>query len=494
MERHIRHTILSNANVAPIESRDTFTLFHTSWSATQPSYEATLHASHGLQTSNTWIVPSPPITPNRFIMSLRVLRLSCLITVCTSTHLPSTLLPASPMTMSAILSGLHSQPVIAGSGVIMSTHIRHTRRHHTLGLSVARTTYLESFACHSPGNPHRIIHVEGNRTAMPTVEPRSLAPIDVLSSIPSNSTPAVTTASAFSEIPLVSSDASSGPSFHPNSNTSESGPISHPSLHPAIIPAFVGSAMGAVVLTAMTLLIVCRRRSRSQGKSEPGDAGCHSWFKSDKKDGVVFLHVPPPTVPLKGILINSPPPIIDDNASSDRISLTSSQMSVLINKLPKSYDSGLEDGVLDEVREHGGNSSIKVVRRIGPSSSDFISTLFGLSHADSFSSSTSCASARSTIPQGVSLHLPPRSPPQSQPDNVAYSAYELPPLKLVNFPKPTWPPPVASPILGHISGPRGHGLVLTGDQSTPAPTFAQWHRQRNMARNGDGKSSYGTYS
>jgi hypothetical protein len=235
----------------------------------------------------------------------------------------------------------------------------------------------------------------------------------------------------------------------------------------------------------LTLLIVCRRRIRARGSSDLGTAGSQGWFNSDKKDGVIFIRVPPPTVPLKGILIrNDAFSSTPDETCSDRMSLTSSQMSVMINKLPKSYDSGLGDGVLDEVKEHGRNSPIKAAQRIGPSPSDFISNLFGLGHTDSFSSGTSSASAESTLQPSVSSsNSLPKSPPRSsQPAKVPYSAYELPPLKLVNSPQPTWPPPVASPIFGHFSGPRGHGLVLTGDQSTPAPSFAQWHHQRNLAR------------
>lgn len=416
-------------------------------------------------------------------MSLKLLRLSFLITMCTSTPLPSSLPPASHLlsTSSDIFNHWRPQRTTVSSAVMMATHRRRARRHYAPGLSVARATYRKG-VLYDPRETEGYkdkVYTERSDITSSNVEPKSMIPRDVTSG---SSTPVMATAVLLERL-AVSSNAFPGP-ISPGSDGSQPGTISHTNLHPAVIPAFVGSAMGAAVLTALTILVICRRRIRARQNSDFGTAASHSWFNSNKKDGVIFIRVPPPTVPLKSILIrNTSFPSTPDDACSDRVSLTSSQMSVMINKLPKSYDSGLGDGVLDEVREPDRNSPNKDAQRIGPSPSDFLGNLFGLGHADSFGSGTSSMSAGSTLPPSASSHSLPKSPRRSsKPTKASCSAYELPPLKLLNSPKPTWPPPVASPILGHFSGPRGHGLVLTGDKSAPTPSFAQWHHQRNLAR------------
>jgi hypothetical protein len=258
-------------------------------------------------------------------------------------------------------------------------------------------------------------------------------------------------------------------------------------MHPAAVPIFAGGAIGTLALIGTTVLVVyCRRRrGRGRGRGTPSDSKAVSrrWFTSDEKEGVVIcIHVPPPTVPLKGILIQNPAPFppTPSDPHPDRVSLTSSQFSVILNNLPKSYDSGLEDGVLDEVREGDRGSPIRP-SRIGPSPSDFLANLFG--HGDNFTPSTSAASEDLTSPSS-----PPLSPPQSPPYAVASTVphrdgFPLPPANtFTNPPTPTFPPATASPSLGIASGPRGHGLVLTGDQNGPISSFAQWHYQRTAAR------------
>ena len=122
--------------------------------------------------------------------------------------------------------------------------------------------------------------------------------------------------------------------------------------------------------------------------------------------------------------------------------------------------------------------------------SHFFTNLFSLGNVNRFSSSISSASGETTLPPSMSSHILPQSQPPSQSVAAPCSPYELSLLTLVNSPKPTFPPAVASPILSHTSSPKGHELVLTGD-STVIPTFMQWHHQRRMACSRDGNSDHG---
>ncbi|KAF8501849.1 hypothetical protein JB92DRAFT_2975579 [Gautieria morchelliformis] len=428
-------------------------------------------------------------------MSANLLRISFLITMCIATPLSLPLIHTSqtmaPLTLSVIRDQLRSHRPTVSSAVIMAPHKRHTRRHYSSALSVTRATYREGVFFDVLETSDTQPMTPGNVITSLSVEPRVLRPTSIKVPVLSRSTSVTATASISTGTRLVLSDAFGGPSFFHDLAMSQPAPISQPGPQSAILPAFVGGAIGAVLLAALALLVVRRRRLLPRGRSEKGKAGFRGWFKSDKKDGVIFIRVPPPSMPLKGILIRNPtiPPTLDD-ACSDRMSLTSSQMSALINKLPKSYDSGLEDGVLDVAREHGKSSPVEVATRIGPSQSDFLTNLFGLGHTESFSSDTSSASGESTSPPSLSPRLLPHSPPRSQPAAARYTAYELPPLTLMNPPKPTFPPAVASPTFSRTSGPRGHGLILTGDQSAITPSFAQWHHQRSMARGRDAISRY----
>ena len=428
-------------------------------------------------------------------MSRTLVRLSFLITMCTSTPLPLPLIHASQiistLTVSVIGAQLQLQRTVVSSAAIMATHRRHSRRHLTPCLSVPRAAYRKGVLYGSADKD--MMSARRSIITSPRVEPRFLRSTN--SGVLSHSEPVAAAAPIFPETFLVPSDTpSAGPSYPAVINMSQPSPVSHPRLHPAFIPVFVGSAMGAVLLAALTFFIVYWKRIRARGRTKRSIRGFRGFFNSNKKNDVVFIRVPPPALPLKSILIRNPSqsPAFDD-PSSDRMSVTSSQMSMIINKLPKSYDSGLEDGVLDEGREHGGSSSIRVATRIGPSPSDFITNLFGLSNADSFSSESSSTSGKPTLPPSLSSPILRQSPSRSRTVNVITSAYELPPLTLANSPKPAFPPAVASPTLSHTSGPRGHGLVLTGDSSL-TPSFAQWHHQRNMARGRDGNITYGPQS
>lgn len=247
----------------------------------------------------------------------------------------------------------------------------------------------------------------------------------------------------------------------------------------AVVPVFVGSAIGTLALIGVTVFVVSCRRRRARGKSGGGIAASRHWFADEKKGTIVAIRVPQPTVPLKGILIQNPtsfPPSSSD-PHLNRLSLTSSQFSVVVTNLPKSYDSGLEDGVLEEARK--GDEGLQIrASRIGPSPSDFLVKLFG--QADDLTPSPS----QNLAPPSQSA---PHSPATSPPRVVAPTAPHCNDSPLLthaflNSPTPTVTHNTASPSLGVVSGPRGHGLVLTGDQHVPVPSFAQWHYQKAAVR------------
>ncbi|KAF8503019.1 hypothetical protein BU17DRAFT_71834 [Hysterangium stoloniferum] len=92
----------------------------------------------------------------------------------------------------------------------------------------------------------------------------------------------------------------------------------------------------------------------------------------------IAIHVTPPAVPLKSILIRHCPNYPSSSGSeveSCRISITSTQLSNAIGNLPKAYDSFTIDGYEE-------NYTLKSTRRIGPSPSDFLNGLVGADDAN----------------------------------------------------------------------------------------------------------------
>ncbi|KAF8589096.1 hypothetical protein K439DRAFT_1628984 [Ramaria rubella] len=394
-------------------------------------------------------------------MSLKLLRLAFLITTCT----------ASP-------PALHSSRILSG----MRAPSHGYRKMFRSALMISHKRSIDKQSTGVSAIHHSVHHrarkgISFDAITAPQFDSTAMTDVDAMLNTSverSNSTVVTSNNGVRSEPSPIFDVVGSSSSVHNASLKSARISVNFP---------LVSSAIGGILLIISTLLIIrCRRRARMGQTSPYSTAGRRWWFGSSEKEKLLFIRVPPPTMPLKGILIRNPsdyPPTPTD-AYFDRMSVTSSQMSMIINKLPKSYNSGLGDGVLDELKEGGRNSPVKVATRVGPSPSDFLSNLLGLRHANSFNSDTSSASGESILPPVSPLPLP-RLPPYSQ-CVAAPHAYVLPSLTSVHSPTPTFPPATVSPTMSLASGPRGHGLVLTGDQSAPTPSFAQWHYQRTMSR------------
>jgi len=121
-------------------------------------------------------------------------------------------------------------------------------------------------------------------------------------------------------------------------------------------------SVSAVWFMIFRCFFFARKRSRS----------CR-WFRREQK---IAIHVTPPPVPLKSILIrhcSNYPSSSCLEVEPCRISITSTQLSNAINNLPKAYDSFTVDGYED---------TIKSATRIGPSPSELLGGLVGADDAN----------------------------------------------------------------------------------------------------------------
>jgi len=149
---------------------------------------------------------------------------------------------------------------------------------------------------------------------------------------------------------------------------------------------------------------------------------------------------------------------------------------MIVTNLPKTYDSSLEDGVVEEAWKGEEASQIRA-SRIGPSPSDFLK-LFGKADDLTPSPSQNMTSPSQSPPHSPAT-LPPRVVASAAPhrDDSSVLAHAF-----LNSPTSAFGHTTTSPNLGTVSGPRGHGLVLTPEQHVPALSFAQWRYQRAAAR------------